>query len=182
MENSKANESKEKQFEYITALSWESAINILIKLCQDDDLAKRILDEAKAHLTDFDAESIADELFGCLNAIQIEDLWDNSEETRWGYREPTEVAFEMIEYELRPFIEEMHKYIALGMKKEEKEYCKGIIAGLLQYGAEGDNEFYDWASDDPYIHADNILYDWKKNNTPEDVAEVQAVYDGFFAE
>ena len=126
----KGNQSNE-QFKYIEALSWEAAIKILLGLCNDGVIAERISTMAKAALAEVDADEVADEVFRSLNSIQVEDLWNNSGKTYVGYNEPTEEAFEMIEGEVRYYIRKMEQYNGLGMKAEEKEYCKGIIFGLM---------------------------------------------------
>lgn len=168
--------------EYVKALSHDAAINILLKLCKENAFVERIATMARASLANVSADEIADEVFRSLNSIDIEDLWDNSGETRWGYQDPTEVAYEMIDDRLCCFIQKMKQCNSLSMKQEEMEYCKGVIAGLLKYGTEGDNEFHDSVPDDPYTHAENILYDWKNSNTDENIKEVQAVYDRFFSD
>ena len=137
---------------------------------------------AKAALSDVDADEIADEVFANLNSIQVEELWDNSGKSYGGYQDPTDIAFEMIENEVRHHIRKMEQYKSLGMKLEEKEYCKGIIIGLLRYGEAGNNEFRDWCPDDPYTVAENIIYDWENDHTIDEIEEVQAVYDSFFAD
>jgi len=176
------NDSDKSQLKFIEALSREASIEILLELCKDNALAERIVAMVKSDLSDVDADEVADEVFLCLNSIQVEDLWDNSGKTHWGYQEPTEVAFEMLEDEVRFYIQEMERYYSLGMKREEKEYCKGILSGLCRYGESGDNEFRDWCPDDPYTIAENIIYDWKKKHTAEEVDEIQAVYDSFFSD
>ena len=182
MEKSDSGEFKNDKLKYLQALSREGAIRILIGLCEDDALADRIIATPKMLLAEVDAEEIADEVFESLNSIRVEDLWDNSGKTRWGYRDTTEVAFEMIENEVLPYINKMEQFASLNMKREEKEFCKGILAGVLRYGAEGSNEFYDWAPDDPYTVAENIIYGWKMAHTAEDIEEIQSVYDSFFSE
>jgi len=109
-------------------------------------------------------------------------LWDNSGKTCGGYNEPTEVAFEMLEDEVRYYVRKMQQYNGLCMKAEEKEYCKGIISGLLKYGQDGNNEFRDWCPDDPYTIAENTIYDWKQDHSVEEIEEIQAVYDSFFSD
>ena len=166
--------------DYLNILSRDSAIGILVELCGEGDLSDRIIEMVKASLSCVDADEIAEDVFLSLNAIQIEDLWDNSGKTRYGYNDPTDVAYEMLEDRMSVFINKMNQYRELGMHKQEKEYCKGIIAGILRYGNEGSNEFRDWAPDDPYTIADNIIYDWKKHHPTDDIAEIQALYDSFF--
>jgi len=178
--NIKNNENKDL-LKYVTSLAPMAAKKILIELCKDENLTDRIVTMARISLSNLDANDVKDKVFRSLNTILIEDLWDNSGKTRWGYNDPTDVAYEMIGTELDVFLRQMEQYRDLGMKKEEKEYCKGIISGLLSYGQDGDNEFHDAVPDDPYTHAENVLYNWKMNNTEEDTREVQAVYDSFFA-
>jgi hypothetical protein len=182
MDKDNMKDSDKSQLKFIEALSREASIEILLELCKDNALAERIVAMVKSDLSDVDADEVADEVFRSLNSIQVEDLWDNSGKTRWGYQEPTEVAFEMLEDEVRNYIQEMEKYYSLGMKREEKEYCKGIISGLLQYGQDGNNEFRDWCPDDPYTIAENIIYNWKQNHSAEEIEEIQAFYDSFFAD
>jgi len=87
----------------------------------------------------------------------------------------------MIEDEVYYYVRKMEQYRDLGMKTEEKEYCLGIISGLLKYGQDGSNEFHDWCPDDPYTIAENVIYDWKKDHTAEESEEIQAIYDSFFS-
>ena len=180
MDKDNMEDSDKSQLKFVEALSREASIEILLELCNDSALAERIVAMVKSDLSDVDADEVADEVFRSLNLIQVEDLWDNSGRNRWGYQEPTEVAFEMLEDEVRFCIQEMEKYCSLGMKREEKEYCKGIISGLLHYGQDGNNEFRDWCPDGPYTIAENIIYDWKQNHSTEEIEEIQAVYDSFF--
>ncbi|MCL1974934.1 MAG: hypothetical protein FWG61_02070 [Firmicutes bacterium] len=182
MDKDDMNNIENEQFKFIEALSREALIEILLELCKDSELAKRIPAMSKAALAKVEADAIADEVFRSLNTIQVEDLWDNSGKTRGGYQDPTDVAFEMIEDEVQYYIQKMRQYNNLGMKKEEKEYCKGIIIGLMRYGETGNNEFRDWCPDDPYTVAENIIYDWKNDHTTEEIEEIQKVYDSFFAD
>ena len=179
-ESIKSNEST-GPLDYVKSIDAESSNRILLELCKDGNLSERIVEMARASLSGINYDEIADQVFRSLNAIMVEDLWDNSGKSHWGYQEPTDVAFEMLGDALHQFVAKMNQYRNLGMKKEEKEYCKGIVSGLLLYGQEGSNEFHDWVPDDPYTHVENILYGWKNCNTVEDIEEVQAVYDSYFS-
>ena len=167
---------------FIKALSHNALLRILVELCKDKDLAERIMAMARGILSEVNADEIAVEVFRSLNAIQVEDLWDSSGKTRSGYRDATDVGYEMVGDALYQFSSRMNQYRNLGMKAEEKECCKGILSGLLKYGEQGSNEFRDWVPDDPYTYAEDILDEWKKDNTAEDIEEVQMVYDSCFSE
>ncbi|MCL1852258.1 MAG: hypothetical protein FWF88_04405 [Peptococcaceae bacterium] len=182
MDKNGINDIEKSQLKFIEALCREASIEILLELCKDGDLAKRIYEMSKAALAEVEADVIADEVFRSLNSIQVEDLWDDSGKTHDGYQDPTDVAFKMIEDEVWRYTRKMEQYNSLGMKMEEKECCKGIIIGLLRYGESGNNEFRDWCPDDPYTVAENIIYDWKNNHTAGEIEEIQEVYDSFFAD
>jgi len=102
----------------------------------------------------------------------IEDFWNNCGETYGGYQKPTEVAFEIIEDEVRHYTRKMEQYKDLGMQIEEKAFCKGIIGGLLRYAVDGNNESHDNCPGDPYTIAENIIYDWRENHGAEAVEEI----------
>ncbi|MDR2713870.1 MAG: hypothetical protein LBB91_12245 [Clostridiales bacterium] len=175
-------ESKKNQdpLDFVKALDQTTAIRILLQLCQEKAIAEQIIDMAKVTLSEVSAQEIAEEVFESLNSILVEDLWDNSGKTRYGYEDPADVAFEMIETEADEYVQEMLKYRQLGMKREEKAYCQGILEGILKYGNEGTNDFHDWAPDDPYTIADNIFQEWKTHNTEEDIKDIQAIYTSYF--
>jgi hypothetical protein len=54
-------------------------------------------------------------------------LWESSGESYYGYREPTEVALEMLEDEVSPFRQEAIKLHSLNFLDEEKIYCAAIV-------------------------------------------------------
>jgi enamine deaminase RidA (YjgF/YER057c/UK114 family) len=77
-----------------------------------------------------DIKDIASLVYFDLDSIEVEEVWDRSGRTRNGYVEPTEMAFQMFEEALEPFLEEMKKYLKLSMFVEAKEYCMGILRGI----------------------------------------------------
>jgi len=113
------NDSDNSQLKFIAALSREALIEILFELCKNGDVAERVVAMAKTDLAAVDMDEIADEVFRSLNSIQVEELWDNSGRTSWGYQEPTDVAFEMLEAEVDTYLLKMEQYLKLGMTEEE---------------------------------------------------------------
>jgi len=51
------------QIKYVEALSQEAAIKILLSLCAEGELKKRITAMAKEFLSKVDADAVADEVF-----------------------------------------------------------------------------------------------------------------------
>jgi len=145
----KKTKSKEKTdiLEEITA---DDALAILRILAEENkDIRKRIKQITREYLSEVDFEDVASDVYSALNSIEVEDLWNQSGRTRYGYVEPTEKAWEMFEEELEPFMEELRKYEKLCMNEEAKTYFMGILKGLYQFEKESTSEFSDWAVDDP---------------------------------
>ena len=115
-------------------ISAEDALTILRLLAKEDPkLANRIEQIAIEYLSDVDIEDLASQVYFDLDSIEVEEVWDRSGRTRNGYVEPTEMAFQMFEDALDPFIEEMKKYQKLSMFAEAKEYCIGILKGICRF-------------------------------------------------
>jgi len=145
------------------AISADDALAILRLLAKEDTkIAKKIEQIAIEYLSDVDIEDIASEVYFELDSIEVEEVWDRSGRTRNGYVEPTEMAFQMFEDALEPFVEEMKKYQKLSMFVEAKNYCIGILRGICSFEEESTSEYKDWAVDAPAEFFGWILDGWKK--------------------
>jgi len=52
-------------------------------------------------------ETTWNRLYQALDGIEVEDLWDRAGPSRYGYTSPEDMAAEMIDEELNPFIAEI---------------------------------------------------------------------------
>ena len=76
----------------------EDALDILKNLAKDnEEIASQIEDISKDSLKKIDINEIAENVEFDLSNIDVEELWDRSGRTRYGYVEPGEMADEMIE-------------------------------------------------------------------------------------
>ena len=132
----------------------------------------KIRDLALELVSEVSVEDVAEDLYGELDSIDVWDLWDNSVQTRDGYVDVTDLAGEMFEDAVRPFENELERFVKLKMSRQAKLYCMGILKGLWKYEKSG-NEFSDWASDAPQESADCILVKWMKHASAEDIAEIK---------
>lgn len=108
-----------------------------------------------------------------LKRPAVEDVWDNSGGTRDGYVDPNELASEMFEEALEPYIDELRKCQELSMKEEARLHCMGILKGIYKFEKEATTEFQDWAVDDPHDNFRHIFEEWRKrNNDPKDMEEI----------
>jgi len=156
-------------------LDGHDALLILKALASEDQsIAKRIEQIALEYLRSVDVEDIASQVYSTLESLEVEDLWDQSGGTRYGYVEPSERACEMFEEALETFTDELNKYLDLSLDKEAKNYCMGILKGIDRFNRESRNQFKDWAEDAPFELSERILDDWKKAcKTPELMQEME---------
>ena len=169
----KKTSKKQNIFNIITP---DDAFVILQTLAKEDKhIAKRIEQLVLEYLSDVDLEGVTDEVYSALDLIDVHDLWDNAGSTRDGYVDPTELAWEMFEDALQPFLEEFKKYQRLFMPSEAKYLCMGILQVIYRFSKESNSEFKDWAVDAPGEYFSITLEKWQnacKNS--EDLKEMEA--------
>ncbi len=167
---------KTKTRNIFAKISADDAFAILSRLAKEDPkIATRIEQIAMDYLSDVDIEDIASQVYLGLDSIEVEELWDRSGRTRNGYVEPAEMAFQMFEEALEPFLDEMQKYQNLSMFAEAKGYCIGILKGICKFENDSLSEYKDWAVDAPADFFEQILDDWKKGQKGVTDVELIAV-------
>lgn len=175
--NKTSTRTKDKTKNIFDEISADDAFAILRLLAKDDPkIGKRIEQIAIKYLSDVDIEDIASEVYFELDSLEVEEVWDRSGRTRNGYVEPTEMAFQMFEDALEPFVEEMKKYQRLSMFIEAKNYCIGILRGICSFEEESTSEYKDWAVDAPAECFEWVLDKWKegqKGVTDEEMRDVK---------
>ena len=135
---------------FIDKINNEDAYFILKRLIESDEkIAQKAELIADDYFCEVDNEQIANNIFIELDYLEVEELWDSSGSTRYGYIEPHERAYEMVEECIEDYIDEMEKFHKLSKFKACREYCIGILKGLMKYKKEATNEFKDWAVDVP---------------------------------
>jgi len=161
-------------------ISPNEALEILRLLAKTDkQIQKKILDIAEKMIKGIDFECICDDVFWALDGIDVHDLWNRSGSTVDGYISPGEMAVEMIEEELNPFQQEIFRLIELGLYKEAKLYCMGVLKGLYMYEHDSKSEFKDWATDMPGECFSYLYDEWKKRSKKKsDIKDM----NGFLAE
>jgi len=152
----------------------EHANEILQRLADEDaKISKRIQELALECLTDVDPDGISEDIFYDLNILDVEDVWNNSGSTRYGYVDPYELAFEMFEEVLEPYIDDLRKCQKLSMDEKAKLHCMGILQGIDQFEREGTTEFKDWAVDAPHENFMQVFEEWKEENkNPKNLEEM----------
>ncbi len=107
-------------------------------------------------------DSIAEEVQYDVESVSLEDLNSRAGRHEWGYTEPTEAAWELLQEAVDPYLDDMQRYIDLKLEKEALEICKGIILGLYRIRANESGEVLGWAPDFPAEHAGWVLERWTR--------------------
>ena len=171
---------KTDKMEIIRSLNPDDAFRVLLILLQESpDLEEKVYQIATNILCDVDSEEIMDDVYNALDSLDIDDLYQRSGKTRYGYTEPSEEAWVMQEEALEPFIDEMIKYRERDMPVIAKIYCVGIIKGLQNFKKDSSSEILDWAEDAPGDYIERVYDEWKKGRpSEEDLADVSGIING----
>ncbi len=156
-------------------ISPSEALEILKQIVKaDKKLKKRIVELAEDLFRDVDVDEVCEDVFYVLDGIDVHELWDRAGPKTHGYTSPADMAVEMFEEALEPFIQEMYRLFDLKMRQEAKLYCMGILKGIYQYEEDSGSEFKDWATDVPGECFGYLLGEWKKRcNNIKDKKEMK---------
>ena len=111
-------------------------------------------------------ESVADDVEDAVRQLDLDDLNGRAGRHSWGYTEPGEAAWELLEEAVEPFVDEMKRHLDLGLEAEALQICLGVVLGLYQLHNDTEAEFLSWAPDFPEEAAGNIVADWVKASKP----------------
>jgi hypothetical protein len=158
----------------IRKLTAEQALEVVKRLSEKGgEIREAVVTEARNLVMAIDMDETANHVFFVLDSIDVQDCWDRSGRSRYGYTEPSEAAVELVEEELQPFYDQAVRYQELGMAEQETTYCMGVILGIYRYEHESKSEFRKWCEDVPIECAGYLLDKWRERN--QDAARAQAM-------
>lgn len=115
-------------------------------------------------LSDVSLLDVADEVESAVLQFDYDDLNDRAGGHSWGYVEPSEAAWELLEEVVAPFVEDMKRYLELGLEDQAREICQGILLGLYRVRDGCENDVVGWSPDFPIEMAGQALEVWNKAN------------------
>jgi hypothetical protein len=126
---------------------WEAGAVLRRLLAAHPNLETEAEQISKSLLEEISLEVVADDVEDALRSLHLDDLEGRAGRHSWGYTEPSEAAWELLEAAMNPFLEDMKRRMELGLEAETVEVCKGILLGL--YGARGEqaDTVVGWAPD-----------------------------------
>lgn len=129
----------------------------------DHALGSRAESAARSRLSDVDIPEVADAVTAALLALDQDDLVARSGRTRYGYVEPTEVAWSLLEAAVEPWFEDIERRLSLGLLDAAGDLGLAILEALQRI--------------EPHLRNDDLLVSWAPDfadQTADQVAQVLA--------
>lgn len=127
----------------------ETAVVLRLLLEKHPDLRKEVEALAKSVIGDVSVEDIADEVEDAVRGLDLDDLNSRAGSHAYGYVEPTEAAWELVEEAVMPFIEDIKRRVEAGQQAAALNTCVGVVLGLYRLRHSQGDDFLGWASDSP---------------------------------
>jgi hypothetical protein len=105
-------------------------------------------------------ETVADEVEEAVSSLDLENLDGRAGRHEWGYVEPAETAWEILEEAVEPFVEDIRRRIELGLEADALEICKGVVLGLHRVERDKGGDLLEWAPDFPVEAAGDVIETW----------------------
>ena len=111
-------------------------------------------------------EEIADEVFDAVSSIDLDALNERAGSHSWGYVEPSEAAWELLEESLEDLIANMKRLAELGLAAGAEAICVGIVEGLYRARKVNSDGALGWAPDFPIEQAGHVLKEFFRSSAP----------------
>lgn len=126
---------------------------------------------ARSMLAEIDFEQVADEVEDEVHAVDVDDVRGRAGRHEWGYVEPTEAAWEVLEEAIEPFIADIKRQTDLGLEKEALETCKGVVLGLYRAEHGKGTPVLEEAPDFPAEAATRAIETWRGRALPAEFVD-----------
>ncbi len=127
----------------------EVATLLRLLLERHSELAKEVEALAKSVLGDVSIEEIADEVEHALRSLDLDDLNTRAGRKASGYVEPTQAAWDLVEEEVTPFLDDIKRRAESGQFDSALATCVGVVLGLYRLRNSDRDPFLGWAADSP---------------------------------
>ncbi len=127
----------------------EAAAVLRLLLKGHPELAKEVEALAKSVIGDVSIEEVADDVEDALRSLTLDDLNDRAGPKADGYVEPTEAAWELVEEEVMPFLDDIKRRAESGQFDAALATCVGVVLGVYRLRKGDRGPFLEWAADSP---------------------------------
>ena len=125
----------------------------------DHELKDRAERAAYVRLAQVDTDDVAKAVVAALLALDQEDLAARAGRTRYGYVEPTEAAWSLLEAAVEPWLEDVTRRAGLGLTEAARRLGLGILQALQSVDGHirNDDLLVSWAPDFPDETAERVI-------------------------
>lgn len=125
------------------------------------DLYSKAESIACSRLGEVNFETIAGDVEEAVRALDLDVLHGRAGRHAWGYVEPTDAAWEILEEAVKPFVANMKRRAEMGLDAEALEICNGVVLGLYRVKEGDGGELLGYAPDFPEEAAGDTLAIWR---------------------
>jgi hypothetical protein len=118
-------------------------------LIRHRDLREEANSIASDLLNDISVEAVSKEVTDMILGVGLEVLGNRAGKRPWGYVEPGEAAWEVLEESIEGIEKEMEKRMQAGLERSAEKLCQGIVIGLHNAMAAKCDGALAWALDFP---------------------------------
>lgn len=118
-------------------------------LIRHRDLREEANSIASDLLNDISVEAVSKEVTDMILGVGLEVLGKRAGKQPWGYVEPGEAAWEVLEESIEGIEKEMEKRMQAGLERSAEKLCQGIVIGLHNAMAANCDGALAWAPDFP---------------------------------
>ena len=125
----------------------------------DSELGDRAERAARSRLAQVETGDVANDVVTALLALDQEDLAANAGRTRYGYVEPTEAAWSLLEAAVEPWLEDITRRASLGLIYAARRVGLGTLQALesAERHIRNDDLLVSWAPDFPDETTDRVV-------------------------
>jgi len=139
-------------------LASEEAVAVLhLLLGKHPELRPEVEGMAKNVMSSISIEDIAADVFSAVTGVDLEALHGRAGKHSWGYVEPNEAAWELLEEALDDWVDDMKRKVEADMLTAAQGVCVGIIAGLYNARNVASDGMLNLAPDFPAEHAGYVV-------------------------
>jgi hypothetical protein len=148
------------ELDVLAVLSDDEKAAVLDELVASDVRVRRAAeDAARRRLARVEQQQVAERVMEAVVGLDHEELAAHAGRTRHGYVEPTEAAWMLLERAVEPWVEDIARRAALGLREAARHLAVGSLEGLsrAEEHANRDGLVLSWAPDFPGEAADRVL-------------------------
>jgi hypothetical protein len=150
MSKGKKRSTAPKKLGSLDGLKGDEAATVLRLLLENrPDLKKEVEALAKSVIGDVSVEEVASAVEDELRSLDLEDLNSRAGSHAYGYVEPSEAAWELVEEAVTPFLDDIKQRAEAGETDAALSTCVGVVLGLYRLRDQDRNDFLGWAADSP---------------------------------